>query len=550
MCMSIGLKRQWTRIARCFLKTEDGGVAIYVALVSAVIIGFGALVVDLGRLFTLQTELQNAADVAALAGAAELDGTSTAITRARAAATTALVTASSPTGILNFQTFASGGAGVTFDPNADIRFLSSLPATDDDPITASHLTTDPRNAFYIEVTARPRQIDYLLAPALAARLGGDGQGPTSGQADAVAVAGFNSVVCKFPPLMICNPAEADVNKIGAGFEVIPGQLIQLKTKGGSGHWGPGNFGLLQPPSGNMGAKQTTEELASSTPSGCFSARVDTRPGAVAPVSNGINVRFDMYDNPYFGGAEKNDSQYKPAPNVIKGKFYKNNKLCTYDDVGNSPCPDGATPPKGRPMPIHACFATPGGCASQGWIHPRFQPPADDNQAAQEIFWADYWASNHPGDSLNALYSAINPDGGVLTRLEMYNWENSANKIPLGDVDGDGTPGEPGAPLGSSGTGGDEGESTATGENGNPMNYGGSEAPDPTRRDMPVAVINCIADGPINGQEIDVPVVAFAKMFLTHVAEGGSNQVIYAEMVGVLQPGIDDEILHDIVQLYR
>ncbi|MCZ6447833.1 MAG: pilus assembly protein TadG-related protein, partial [Alphaproteobacteria bacterium] len=61
--MSIGLKRQWTRIARCFLKAEDGGVAIYVALVSAVMIGFGALVVDLGRLFTLQTELQNAADV-------------------------------------------------------------------------------------------------------------------------------------------------------------------------------------------------------------------------------------------------------------------------------------------------------------------------------------------------------------------------------------------------------------------------------------------------------------------------------------------------------
>ena len=147
-------------------RTEEGGVAVYVALVSAVMIGFGALVVDLGRLFTLQTELQNAADVAALAGAAELDGKTDSITRARAAATTALVTASSPTGILNFQTYAPGGADVTFDPNADIRFLSSLPATDDDPITASHLTTDPRNAFYIEVTARPRQIDYLLADLL------------------------------------------------------------------------------------------------------------------------------------------------------------------------------------------------------------------------------------------------------------------------------------------------------------------------------------------------------------------------------------------------
>jgi hypothetical protein len=351
--------------------------------------------------------------------------------------------------------------------------------------------------------------------------------------------------------MICNPYEAGGN-IGAGFDPVPGQLIQLKTKGGTGHWGPGNFGLLQPPSGNMGAKSTTEELASASPSGCFSARVDTRPGAVAPISNGINVRFDMYETPYFGGAAKNDSQYKPAPNVIKGKYYQNqNSLCSYDDVGNSPCPDGATPPNSRPMPIHGCFATPGGCASEGWIHPRFQPPADNNLAAQEVFWEDYWTSNHPGDSFNAFYAVLDIDGDdVVTRQEMYNWEIGANKIPLGDVDGDGTPGESGAPQGQSGAGGDEGESTATGENGNPMIYGGSEAPDPTRRDMPVAVINCIADGPINGQEIDIPVVAFAKMFLSHPAEGGSDQTIYAEMIGVLQPGIDDEVLHDIVQLYR
>ncbi|MCZ6847933.1 MAG: pilus assembly protein TadG-related protein, partial [Alphaproteobacteria bacterium] len=335
--MSIGLKRQWTRIARCFLKTEDGGVAIYVALVSAVMIGFGALVVDLGRLFTLQTELQNAADAAALAGAAELDGTSGARARAILAATTVLP-------IANRQTFASGGADITFDTNTDfsantdIRFFSALSPSDDDvPLTDTVATSDA-NAYYIEVTAAARQLDYLLAPVLAARIGGDGQGPTSGQASAVAVAGFNSVVCKFPPLMICNPAEA--TNPGAGFVVVPGQLIQLKTKGGGGHWGPGNFGLLQPPSGNMGAKETTEELARSEPSGCFSATVDTRPGAVAPVSNGINVRFDMYDQPYFGGNAKNDSQYKPAPNVIKGKFYQNQtKICNYDDVGNSPCPD-------------------------------------------------------------------------------------------------------------------------------------------------------------------------------------------------------------------
>ncbi len=512
-------------------RTEEGGVAVYVALVSAVMIGFGALVVDLGRLFTLQTELQNAADVASLAGAAELDGTSTAITRARLAATTALVTASSPTGILNFQTFASGGAGVTFDPIVDIRFLSSLPTTDDDPVTAANLTTDPLNAFYIEVTARPRQIDYLLAPALAGRLGGDGQGPTTGQADAVAVAGNHPVVCKFPPLMICNPAEANGNT-GAPFEVVPGQLILLKSKGGSGHWGPGNFGLLDPAQGGQGTPEIVENLAKTNPEGCFSATVDLRTGSAQnPISKGINVRFDMYENPGFKN-KRNNSEYKPATNVTKGKYKQGNKFEDYT----------GTPPNGRAMPFHDCMGA-GNCDTLGpSFHERFMPPADANLADQMVFWSDYWTTNHPGVDFAALYNGgdIDPDGdGVVARKEVYDWENSGT-IPAGDTDGDGDIDADDALANSS----------TTGENGNPMNYGGAAAPGPTRRDMPVAVLNCVADGPINGNTDDVPVVAFAKMFLTHAAESGSEQTVYAEMIGVLQPGIDDEILHDIIQLYR
>ena len=239
-----------------FREAQDGGVAIYVALISALMIGFGALVVDLGRLFTVQTELQHAADAAALAGAAELDGTATAITRARLAATTALA-------IANRQTFASAGADVSFDPIADIRFLSSLPATDDDPITVSNVTADPINAFYIEVTTAARQVDYLMAPVLANRIGGDGLGPTSGRVSAVAVAGMNQMVCDFPPLMICNPAE--IISVGASFSSIDGQLIQLKAKGGSGQWEPGNFGLLDSPTAGQGTPAVMENIASQPP---------------------------------------------------------------------------------------------------------------------------------------------------------------------------------------------------------------------------------------------------------------------------------------------
>ena len=45
------------------------GVAVQVAIFSGVMIGFGALAIDLGRLYTARGELQRAADSAALAGA-------------------------------------------------------------------------------------------------------------------------------------------------------------------------------------------------------------------------------------------------------------------------------------------------------------------------------------------------------------------------------------------------------------------------------------------------------------------------------------------------
>ncbi len=522
-----GLVKNPPRFYDSFARAERGGVAIYVALVSAIMIGFGALVVDLGRLFTLQTELQNAADASALAGAVELDGTATAITRARLAARNALIG--------NRQTFASGGANVVILDD-DIRFLSALPTSDEDPITSAHLTTDPISARFIEVTATAREVDYLLAPVLAARVGGDGNAPQSGQASALAIAGYNSVVCNFPPLMICNPSEANGN-VGAPFTAVPGQLVQLKTSGGDGQWAPGNFGLLDPPQGNQGAAAVVENLASSSPTGCFTTSVDLRTGSVSnPISKGLNVRFDMYENPGFGGNQKSEPQFKPASNVIKGKYRSGSNFVDYS---------GATP-NGRGMPRHACFVA-GDCstvaASENWPNERFQPPADSNLGAQQAFWSDYWATNHPGQNFSTEYATIDSDGdGVITRLEMYNWENGAGGIPVGDVDGDGTPGED--PDDSTAN------SSASGENGNPTHYNGSEQPDAARRLMPVAVLNCIANGPLNGNTNGVPVTAFAKMFLTHAAEDGAEQTIYAEVVGVLQPGVDDDVLHDIIHLYR
>jgi hypothetical protein len=64
---------------------EQGAVAIMVALMLVVLLAFAAMVVDVGLMYHVRNELQNASDAAALAGAAQLDGKAEGLTRAGAA---------------------------------------------------------------------------------------------------------------------------------------------------------------------------------------------------------------------------------------------------------------------------------------------------------------------------------------------------------------------------------------------------------------------------------------------------------------------------------
>ena len=54
---------------RSLIRDVEGAIVIYIALIAPVLIGVGALTLDLGRLITLNTELQSAADAASLAAA-------------------------------------------------------------------------------------------------------------------------------------------------------------------------------------------------------------------------------------------------------------------------------------------------------------------------------------------------------------------------------------------------------------------------------------------------------------------------------------------------
>src|ERR1700730_12498489 len=114
------------------VSADRAGVVLpYVAVMLIAIVGLSALALDASRLMSVQTQLQNAADALALAGAAELDRRPDSIIRAEAAIRNLVANPIVGTGL-------DKTVGVT-----GLDFLQSLPANDDLPIGAANLTDDP-----------------------------------------------------------------------------------------------------------------------------------------------------------------------------------------------------------------------------------------------------------------------------------------------------------------------------------------------------------------------------------------------------------------------
>jgi len=467
-----------------FWRSNGAGVAIYVALLLPVLIGGAVIGVDAGRLFTLQTTLQNGADALALAGAAELDRKSTAISRANNAIATL---------VQNKQKFdASELTDITV---SQVRFLKGLPADDATPIGASFATADPGEARFVEVTVTPGTLNTMFPVSF---LGGSDVATAAAQA----VAGFDTAVCDFTPVYICNPYEGTGTTIfeAAKSADVKRRLIALRQQGGSStQYGPGNYGFLEPP-GNPGANALRNMLGVVNPPACFlQSGVLLRTGFVATARDAINVRFDLYEGPMSG--TKNNSAYRPSQNVRKGYS------------GNNCSQQPAAPPDYSGLPRDACFES-GTCP---FMDGRM---GDGNWNCQE-----YWAIN---------FGTYPPPPGCagtpsVSRHDVYRYE-----IDHGLV----------------------GNPSIGGETGAPQCYNaGALGDDPDRRILYGAVLNCqqldAEYGLSGGSSPPLPVEAFAKFFLTEPVGSGSDQDIFAELVGIIEPGNSSAgLVRDIVQLYR
>ncbi|SLN73308.1 hypothetical protein ROA7450_04113 [Roseovarius albus] len=477
-----------------FATDEDGTMLVIWGMSFVVILGIVAMSFDMGRVAVTQTELQSYADNVALAAAGELDGENDAITRATAAAANL---------ISDRKTYGSGGHTLAGESDYTLTFLSDLPDSDGSIISAT--TTDPADAIYAHVQVNSSTVELTFAAAFAALT--DADNAPNNTVRASAVAGYTQYACDVTPLMFCLPNtnyKAD-NNIG--------KMIRLRSGGNGAAWGPGAFGFLDPskvkvdpegPCGGLNGVKLDACLlgAEGVLTQCFNQRgVDIEPGQKVGIEDAIfNTRFDIYKSIMNGN--RNDPDYPPAPNVIKGIVPKGGGSC----IGQNE--EISTDTLG--LPRDTCFEA-GTCSRYG----------DGNWAAGRV---DYVDTN---------YGGVDPHPGAATRFQYYLDEIAA----------------------SGGAASSSDILSGLSENGRPQ-CSNNQSADPERRVVIAAGIDCSANA-INGAKTNVPVKEFFKIFLTEpVGDDGTSPPrldIWGEIVGSAGGsgnGGNSGLFRDVVQLYR
>lgn len=515
------------------LKSTSGAVAPTVALSLFGLIAAGGIAFDYAHMASMNTELQNAADHAALAAATQLDGKTGSRDRATSAAKQMVVNL---TYMANDAcgTTVTIGSGTGSCPSAgSVTFYSSW----DQSTNTGTAATGDSDAKYVQVTVDSRTATYALTPIVGVL--------SSGEIAATAVAGLNQAICKVPPVMLCNPAESTdpdftiANYIGKG--------IRLISNDGGGTYGPGNFGFLETNAGS-GAKVLGEELGSSTvPGDCVSETgVTTDPGNMISVRDALNTRFGIY-NSVNSACGNNGSSCPPSADIrqdllLKGSGNTVAKLgftpnsgpsngweeaanaypgssniktaAPYDDHSLSDTEIAAIAPMGYPEDECHVFKSDGtGDCSGGLIGDgnwdRYAYFRSNSASYPEITNAATFASY-----VNSWFTTTTP-----TRYQVYQWEMSHPSTRLksmtsGSLTAHSNPadltGEPTAIMPSSTT--------------------------PDRRVLSVAVINCTAEG-LNGKTTDVAVQRWIDVFLVQPSEPRvigvrtGNSDVYIEVIG-------------------
>ncbi|SEH20077.1 Putative Flp pilus-assembly TadE/G-like [Sphingopyxis sp. YR583] len=512
-----------------FWRNETAAAAALYALALPALVAVAGIAFDYARLAAMDTELQNAADQAALAAATQLDRRAGAISRGNAAATLL---------IGNESRFANDGQGRDVS-DLTVRFYANQAQAETCGAAGALAETAFAQAAFVCVQVNTRTANYALTPVV---------GALRGDIFAQAVAGVGSALCRTPPLMLCNPSEPPSGNVNADFDANSYKGVGLLAKGGGGSsWAPGNFGFVDTfPGTGGGTPDLMKAFAwDSTPGTCISqsgnTTIDSEPGNVASVADAINMRFDIYDGacPSGGNCPASVNSVKDAvhPNSFSG-----NQACKLHNQGwrwpsgayqpvdpNNPLPLNQTPTvMGHPRDMCHAVSENGSCAGGP-----FGNGAWDRDA--------YFRTNYPAWTNGDGTSRWRTNTGLsasATRYEVYKWEIGA-ALAGSPVDGQ-------VVLGSRAISG------SLSSYGRPQ-CGASSTPTATtadRRRLSVAVVNCVGNN-VRGNSTGVPVRRWIDVFLVEPSlDRGSRtkkDQIYVEIVGETTSGAAGETAGSVIR---
>lgn len=398
-----------------FTKEDRAAIGPLYAIGISTFVVISAIGFDYGRLMSLDTELQNAADQAALAAATQLDGGDDAMTRARDAATNAFASASSS--FTNETRFANDRLG---RPITDLEFEFFDDYFNDRPGNLLTNDTDGAQAKVVQVTVNARKVFYALTPLVGVLNSGDVIGK--------AMAGLQSATCNVPPMMFCVPNDGTGNAqtdFPTSADIGRGLKLHFKTNGNSNCtgngcgqnttdtsvWAPGNFGFLDIDYDGIANSDKVRTLGLNEGFlGCAGEVIESDPGYRDPQGDALNSRFDIYS----GSVNKNTcnagGDFCPAENTTK------NWVNVQTKNGGQPKTCASSPPNGSTW-VRA--ETVSGVTNPGY-------PADT--AFNGIVGSGDWTgstwipSAHPGWTVGDV-----PDfdgNGAISRYETYIWELS------------------------------------------------------------------------------------------------------------------------------
>lgn len=288
-------------------------------LMSGIVLAMG-LCIDVARVYMVRTELQNAADAAALAAARELNSQDGGIQDAVIRATTIVNSYGFNRAAVNVE-----AASVEFGVNLDGAYVDSATAQG-----------DPTNIRFVRVTTQAAMTPMLFS----ARVLGANH-TEAGTAVAGMSVGINTI-CDFFPIAVSVDPAVQPGDDASGYPAPNTEMVLnfVQGTGSSATLADKNYIILEVPDINGNGAPETAVLSAGLTSICKTLNTNVNfhmtPSAnlnngPRQITDGVNTRFNIYANGY--GNALVPSSFPPDSNVQEN--------ITYDQYGDK---SAVTPP--------------------------------------------------------------------------------------------------------------------------------------------------------------------------------------------------------------